>query len=72
MNNIVTPSSLSEAEQDIILNQLFGEMQQLNAQMRDDQADIERLKVETRLISAHSDQLLLQIEAQLDALRKAS
>ena len=72
MSDTVTQSSSSESEEETILNQLFQDMQRMNARMRDDQADIERLKLETRMISLHSDQLLLQIEAQLDALRKAA
>ena len=73
MSNIWTKSpELSEAEQDTLLDQLFEELEQLNAHMRDDQADIDRLKMETRVLSEHSDLLLFQIEAKLGSFRKAS
>lgn len=73
MSNIsISSATPIEAEQEPLINHLFEEMQHLNEQMRSNQDDIERLKLETRMISKHSDQLLLQIEAQLDALRKGS
>lgn len=72
MSDIITQSPVAETEQETLVNQMFGEIQRLNGLMQNDQAIIERLKVETRVISAHSDQLLLQIEAQLNTLRKAA
>ena len=73
MSNILTDSSSpSDSEQDTLLDQLFEEMQRLNEEMRDDQDQIDRLKMETRVLSEHSDRLLEQIEAQLASLRKAS
>ena len=73
MSNITTPfPSPSDTEQETILSQLFEEIQRLNERMQSDQADIERLKLETRVLSRHSDQILLQIEAQVAALRKAA
>ena len=73
MSNIWTKSpELSEAEQDTLLDRLFEELEQLNAHMHDDQADIDRLKMETRVLSEHSDLLLFQIEAKLGSFRKAS
>ena len=71
MSDILTQSPVAEADQETLVNQMFGEIQRLNALMQEDQSAIERLKAETRMISAHSDQLLLQIEAQLNTLRKA-
>ncbi|HLV79585.1 MAG TPA: hypothetical protein VKT32_04860 [Chthonomonadaceae bacterium] len=61
-----------DADSKPFINQLLAEIRRLNEQMRNDQAEIERLKLETPAISAHTDQLLLQIEAQLDALSKAA
>ena len=61
-----------DTDSETLIDQLLAEMQRLNEQMRNDQAEIERLKMETRAISAHTDQLLLQIEAQLNALSKAA
>lgn len=73
MSNIWTKSpELSEAEQDTLFDRLFEELEQLNAHMHDDQADIDRLKMETRVLSEHSDLLLFQIEAKLGSFRKAS
>lgn len=73
MSDAVTQSSSPiDIDQEATLSQLLTEMQQLNEQMQGDQVEIERLKAETRLVAMHSDQLLLQIEAQLDALRKAA
>lgn len=63
------PTSPSE---NVLLEELFAEMQQLNEQMKIDQADIDRLTAETRAISARTDERLLQIEALLDSLRKAN
>lgn len=61
-----------DAEQETLLNLFFEEVNALHEQMQRDQSDIDRLKAETRLIAAHTDQLLLEIEAQLDALQKAA
>jgi len=46
-----------DADSDTLMEPLIAEMQSLNARMRNDQAKIERLKLETRVISAHTDQL---------------
>ena len=62
----------SDAVEEALLNELFSEMQQLNEQMKKDQVEIDRLTAETRAISAHTDALILKIEAQLDSLRKAA
>ncbi len=71
MSDILDPSFLPvDAEQETTLNQLFAEIQRLNALMGSDQADINRLKIETRILSAHSDHLLMQIESQLNALQR--
>ncbi len=73
MSDMMTqPLSPAETEQETVLNLFFQEFDSLQERMRNDQADIDRLKAETRIISAHTDQLLLQIEAQLDALQRAS
>ena len=61
-----------DSDSETLISQLLAEMQRLNEQMRNDQAEIERLKMETRAISAHTDQLLLQIKVQLDELSKAA
>lgn len=61
-----------DADSEKLINALLAEMQQLNAQMRQDQAEIDRLKMETRALSERTDTLLRQIEAQLDALQKAA
>ena len=73
----VTPADLlqmadqvTDTADEALLNELFAEMQRLNEKMRQDQADIDRLKAETRAIAAHSDQILRQVEAQLDILER--
>jgi len=65
-------TSQTDIDQDAVISQLFTEIQHLNEQMQQDQTDIDRLKAETRVISAHSERLLLQIEAQLDLLGKVA
>ncbi|HLJ55648.1 MAG TPA: hypothetical protein VKT77_11465 [Chthonomonadaceae bacterium] len=73
MSDIAAQSLLpTEREQEVLLDQLIGEMQRLNATIRDDQADIDRLKTETRALSEHSDLVLAQIEARLASLKRAS
>ena len=62
----------TDADSETLFSTLLTEIRHLNAQMRNDQADIDRLKSETRTIAEHSDILLLQIEGQLDALRRAA
>jgi hypothetical protein len=69
---VIQAASQTEMDQEVTLSQLFAEIQHANDQIQNDQAAIDRLKAETRAISAHSDRLLLQIEAQLDLLRKVA
>ncbi|HZO88649.1 MAG TPA: hypothetical protein VFB38_09955 [Chthonomonadaceae bacterium] len=54
------------------IEECLVEMRRLHEQMDKDQAEIERLKVEARMITAHTDTVLDKIEAQLDALRTAA
>ncbi len=65
------PTPQTAAECEAVLARILSEMQRLNAEMRADQTEIDRLTRETRQIGAHTDALLDQIEAQLDSLQKA-
>jgi hypothetical protein len=62
----------TERDEEVILTRLLTEIQRANDQIQNDQAAIDRLKAETRVISAHSDRLFQQIAAQLDFLRKVA
>ena len=57
------------AEYKAAIDFLLGEMRRLNEKMVEDQAEIDRLKAETRTIGAHTDLTLTQLEAQMTALR---
>ena len=60
------------AEYKAAIDFLLGEMRRINENIQRDDADIERLKVETRQIAAQSDVRLAQLEAQLSATRTAA
>ena len=60
------------AECKAAIDSLLLEMRRLNEKIQQDDADIERLKVETRQIAAQSDVRLAQLEAQLNAPRTAA
>ena len=60
MSDIITsrPGPETAAEYKEAIEELLGEMQRLNEQMRHDQAVIERLKAETALIKTETRALL--------------
>ena len=64
------PKCKSKAADKALLAQMLAEISRLEEQMDKDDADIERIKAETRLISAHSDQILSELKAQMDALHR--
>ena len=57
------------AECKAAIDALLLEMRRLNEKMVEDQAEIDRLKAETRTIGAHTDLTLSQLEAHMTALR---
>lgn len=72
MSDVLTEEpSMTDADEKRIMDELFAEMRELREKMRLDQIEIERLRAETRVIGAHSDRILLQIEAQLDELARS-
>ena len=56
MDNIVSgfPEPQTEAESQVIISQLFAEMNRLNALMRQDQTEIDCLKRETQRLKAET------------------
>ena len=66
MNSTLTqPVAQTEAEQEATLNQLFTEMQHLNELMIQDQAAIDRLKVETDLLRIETRAILARLGATI-------
>lgn len=57
------------AECKAVIDLLLKEMRRINEKMAEDQAEIDRLKAETRIIGAHTDLALTQLEAQMTAFR---
>lgn len=64
------PAPRTVAEYKAAIDRLLQEMDSLNMRMQQDRAEIERLKAETRIISAHIDTTLDSIEKQVAALHK--
>jgi len=52
-----------EAEQETTLNELFTEMQHLNELMKQDQAAIDRLKIETDVLRLETRAILARLGA---------
>ena len=67
MNEILATQAAPKttAEYKAAIDLLLGEMRRINEKIQQDDADIERLKMETRQIAAQSDVRLAQLEAQL-------
>jgi hypothetical protein len=65
------PKPRTAAEYRAAIDLLLDEMKRLSVQMQQDQAEIDRLKAETRVIAAHTDGVLARIEAQMQALTAA-
>lgn len=63
MSDILSkPARQTPAEQEATLNQIFAEMQRLNEQMQQDQADIDRIKVETGELKAIAMRYMAEAE----------
>lgn len=58
----------TETESEALVEQMLAEMERLNQKMRDDQAEIDRLKIESKQIKAASDVLRGQTKARLNEL----
>ncbi len=63
---VSTPQVESEAEN--LLAQTLAELQHISANIRQEQAEIDRLKAESQIITAHTDAILSRLRVQLDAL----
>lgn len=71
MSDILLQSTpQNEAEYGDFFNQLMIEMQASNAKIQRDQAEIERLKAESQVITQRTDAVLAQIRAQLDSWQR--
>lgn len=67
MDNIFSgfPEPQTEAESQAIIAQLFAEMRRLNERMREDQAEIDRLKSETQFLKAETRATLDRLKAMV-------
>lgn len=74
MSDLTTPAATTQnpAEPKVVIARLFAGMNKYNEQMHQDQIEIDRLKVESRIISAHTDTKLARIEAQVLGLQKGT
>ncbi len=74
MSDLTTPAATAQnpAEPKVVIARLFAGMYKFNEQMHQDQIEIDRLKVESRIISAHTDTKLAAIEAQMLWLQKGT
>lgn len=62
------PAPRTAAEYKAVIAQLLAEMHRLNEQMRQDQTDIDRLKVETNVLKAETQRLKAEARAALARL----
>ena len=62
------PKPRKAAKYKAAIDNLFGEMDRLNVQIEQEQARIQRLKAETRVISAETAFVKSRLDARLDAL----
>ena len=60
-----------EAEAENILAQIIVELQQISANIQQEQVEIDRLKAESQIITAHTDTVLSRLRVQLSALAEA-
>lgn len=68
MTDITSSQPMPQAEEENILAQTLAELQQISAKIQQEQVEIDRLKAESRIITAHTDRLLSGLRGQLDAL----
>ena len=72
MSDILTKTvQQNEEDEEVALRGLFLEMQQLNELMRQDQVDIDRLKIETNVLKAETQRLKAESRAILTQLGAA-
>ena len=60
----------TDAEYEAEFDLLLQEMTRLEPRMQADRADIERLRAESQVITAHTDAMLDQLDKQLAGLRR--
>jgi len=60
-----------EAEAENILAQTLVELQQISSNIRQEQVEIDRLKAESQIITAHTDMVLSRLRVQLRTLSRA-
>ncbi len=65
MSDILTQPTLQNEDEEVDSRQLFIEMQCLNDLMRQDQVDIDRLKIETNVLKAETLRLKTESRALL-------
>ena len=66
----VTPQTDPETEAEI--EQIFAEISHLNKLIRQEQADIDRLKAESKVITDHTDAVLSRLRVQMEALERTA
>jgi len=70
MSDLLTRSSPQDvAEDEAALAEILAEMQLIREQMKADDADIERLKAETRTLKQETDALRVETRALLSSLK---
>jgi hypothetical protein len=67
----MTDTPYVEAEAENILAQTLMELQQISAHIQQEQIEIDRLKAESHIITAHTDLVLSRLRVQLNALAGA-
>ncbi len=73
MTDMTSSASTSqvEAEAENILAQTLVELQQISFSIRQEQVEIDRLKAESQIITAHTDMVLSRLRVQLKTLSGA-
>ncbi|HZT41182.1 MAG TPA: hypothetical protein VFA07_03290 [Chthonomonadaceae bacterium] len=63
---------LTDPEMEAAIEQIFAEISQLNGLIRQEQAAIDRLKAESKVITDHTDAVLSRLRVQLDTLERTA
>lgn len=73
MTDMTSSVSTPQVEADVenILAQTLAELQQISANIQQEQVEIDRLKAESQIITAHTDTVLSRLRIQLDTLAAA-
>ncbi len=67
---LVDSTTKTDAEYELEFQLLMQEINHIEKMMLSDRADIDRLRAESSVITAHTDVILDQLEAQLNRLQR--